>query len=47
METLLHESLARMTSTLVVDNGAWEIKAGLADGKEPSLVMPNCVPAGV
>ncbi len=28
---------------LVVDNGAWELKAGLADAKEPSLVMPNCV----
>jgi actin-related protein 6 len=32
-----------MAKILVIDNGAWEIKAGLALGKEPAVVMPNCL----
>lgn len=30
-------------NVLVIDNGAWELKAGMAEAKEPQLVMPNCV----
>lgn len=30
------------SSVLVIDNGAWELKAGLASMRSPALAWPNC-----